>query len=299
MTAHQQNQSASNTTTILWLLVAYHNLHEVDRYIDHLDSLAGSGTRNQYAICDNSSSHVGSRHAHRNNVVVTLRPDNPGYLDGALSALRRAADQDWSEADWIGLSNTDLTWRSGDPGRHLTKYSSTDPRVIAPRITEGSSNIDKNPHVLRRRPYARLALNRAATFTTTSTLIYQIAALSRIKLSTVSSSSRSNPRRWSERFPSGTSFYSPYGAVMFFSRSFAPDRNLPSGVPLLAEEYFIAESAASLDAPVTYVPELSVHHDPHTTTGPKITRRRAKGTRRAFKSIFNHASSLRRSEHSA
>lgn len=273
---------------LLWLLIAYKNIHEVDDYIDHLDAIRGN-RKYRYAICDNSPEPQESRHSHRDDVRTTLRPDNPGYLDGGLAALEAADPTNWGHSKWIALSNTDLDWVTGDPAKSLAKHDHRIPQLLAPRITEGALSIEKNPHVLRRRSEARLRLNRLLTLTKYSTLVYQSAALMRTRLGGGNSSLRRDASAWSGAHPSGTQFYSPYGAIMFFSNAFEPWKTLPRGVPLLAEEYFIAETARQYSAPVTYVPQMHVYHEAHTTTGPKVTLRRASGTSKAFREIYWHS----------
>lgn len=284
----QPSTACQEAVDILWLLIAYKNLDEVDDYIDHLDHIKGDSCY-RYAICDNSPTSGRSRHEGRPDVCRTSRPDNPGYLDGGLAALSEASERGWNDAAWVSLSNTDLEWISGDPNVRLAEHDHDLPVVLAPRITEGPTCIEKNPHVMTRRSLRRLQINRILTFSKYSTMAYQTAAMLRAQFGGGSSKVRRASQEWELAHPQGTRFYSPYGAVMFFSHGFAAASSLPRGIPLLAEEYFIAEAAQAIDAPVVYEPRIHVHHNAHTTTGPKVTARRAAGTSHAFKRVYEHA----------
>jgi hypothetical protein len=90
--------------------------------------------------------------------------------------------------------------------------------------------------------------------------------------------------------PSGTRMYAVYGAIIVFSRGFLSRVDLPEHVPLLAEEFAIAEVARRADVPITFEPRLHMHHDPHTTTGPAVTPRRAAMLSKAFRYISRTAS---------
>lgn len=272
---------------LVWLLVAYKNMSEVDLYVDHLRRLPGS-ERFRYAICDNSPLPVPSRHAGAPEVEIVTRTDNPGYLEGALVALGAATDGD-RLPDWIALSNTDLDIRSGDPLEVLSQWSRDVPVVVAPRITEGETMTEKNPHLLHRRSKRRHAVNAVATSTRASSLAYTGMHALRWKLSHRFRTSRHATTAWQDDHPDGMHFYSPYGALMFFSRGFFTAGGLPRDVPLLSEEYFIAEAALEHGAPVVYAPGIHAHHTPHSTTGPKVSVARADGMTRAFRAIHQHA----------
>lgn len=276
---------------LLWLLVAYKNLDQVDDFIDSLRELPGSD-RFAYAICDNSPTTGVSRNAGSADTVFVARPDNPGYLEGALLGLD-AHRQSGGTSDWVAISNTDLEIRSGNPLARLATRDPDEAVVIAPRITESDSLIEKNPHVLARRSLGRLRANALIAGTPATAMLYQLSSLLRWKLSHRTRTSRHDPESWGRRFPAGTRFYSPYGAVIFFSRGFFAAGGLPRDVPLLAEEYFVAEAAVDAGAPVLYDPAIHIHHDAHITTGPKVTLSRARGTSRAFRSIHRHAAARR------
>jgi hypothetical protein len=283
------DETASNSTDILWLLVAYRNMAEVDRYIEQLDALRSEGTGYRYAVCDNSPASKVSVHAARPDVVTVARPDNPGYLDGGLEALRAAVVAGWADASWICLGNTDLVWQSGDPVRSLAAHDADIAQIVAPRITENATGIERNPHMLERRSTARMRANRLIAASTATTYAYLAAVATKERLRT---RSVPTPTTTTASSRSGKRFYSAYGALIFFSRAFRPDVNLPAGVPLLSEEYYIAEVAAEMRAPVTYDDTIHVVHDSHSTTGSAVTWRRARTLRRAFREM--HADAARR-----
>lgn len=271
---------------LIWLLVAYRNLGQVDDFVDQLRALPGS-ERFGYAICDNSPETGVSRHANCPDTVFVARPDNPGYLEGGLAGLdAHVTAAGGAVPEWVALSNTDLSFRSGNPLTALALHDAHKPCVIAPRITEGESCVEKNPHVVARRSLRRLRANATFAIHPITTMAYQLMAIVRSDVLKRREAGRHHSRAWRETYAEGTVFYSPYGALMFFSRRFIEARPLPRRVPLLAEEYFIAEAAADHGAPVLFEPRIHAHHDAHVTTGSKVSLTRARGTSRAFKEIY-------------
>lgn len=272
---------------LLWLLVAYQNLEQVDEFVDHLRALPGS-ERFAYAICDNSPTTGTSRHADAADTVVLARPDNPGYLEGALVGLD-AYREAGALPGWVTISNTDLDFRTGNPLTALAAYDPADPLVLGPRITEGDSLIEKNPHVLQRRSLGRLRANAAVAWSPLTAMLYQVGSLWRWRLSHRRGTTRHDSSDWARRFPAGSRFYAPYGAAIFFSRGFFEAGGLPRNVPLLSEEYFVAEAAADAGAPVLYEPGIHAHHAAHITTGPKVSLSRARRTSHAFRTVHRDA----------
>ncbi len=156
---------------VLFLLVAYGNMDEVDGFIDHLrtaEAQRGVGEV-RFAISDNHSTSQPSANAGQPDVVVVTRPDNPGYLDGGRAALA-AAEARWPDsADWVILTNADLELRGATLTEVLATHDPARPAVLAPRITEGPENVEKNPHVLSPRTPSRLRLNHVASRKRSST----------------------------------------------------------------------------------------------------------------------------------
>lgn len=275
---------------LLWLLVAYNNLPQVDRYIDQLRGLPGS-ERFDFAVCDNSPAPGRSRHAPE--VLFVERPDNPGYLEGALVGLEAYVAAQGSPPGWCALSNTDLDLLSGNPLEVLDLHDAHQAVVLAPRITEGEEGTEKNPHVLERRSLRRLRLNAVMGSNLVTTLLYQVLAAARWRASGMTGRGRHDPAVWNAAHAAGARFYSPYGALMFFSGVFVAQDPLPRLAPLLTEEYFIAEAARALGAPIVFEPRIHAHHSAHVTTGPKVSVARARATSRAFRTIYRDARARR------
>ena len=147
--------------------------------------------------------------------------------------------------------------------------------MIAPRITEGPERWEKNPHLLRARSPERLWVNVLAAGGILRAYGYLI-------LSKVRHTRNVSKGNLGEVAPAGTTMFSPYGAVLIWSAGMVERHGLTDNVPLLAEEYAVAEVARRADAPVVFDPSLHFVHDPHTTTGPKVSVRRARMLVRAF-----------------
>lgn len=274
------------TTRALVLLVAYGNHIEVESFVAHAKQVLGPHV--EYAVCDNSANPKEDFLDGVTGVTLTTRSDNPGYLEGALVAMEAWRESHGALPDWVILSNSDLEIVSAGVLEELARYQPDTPVVLAPRITEGKESVEKNPHVVEPRTPVRHRMNAYAAFTPGLAFLYLAAAAVKRKFRLLLSR---DAEAWRQSYPAGTQFYSPYGAVVVFSRGFFSLASLPRNVPLLAEEYFIAEAAANIQAPVIYEPRIHFHHSAHSTTGPKLTRRRAKGISRAFRAIARDAAS--------
>ena len=275
------------TTRALFLLIAYRNMDEVDGFIDHVRQALTPGSV-AFSICDNSPMPIPSRHEASPDVVSATRPDNPGYLDGGLEALARYRESVGNLPDWVFLTNTDLVLLSPSTIDHLcSTYDASEPVIVAPRITEGDTKVEKNPHVPHRRSSGRLRANYFVTATPILAMGYLLLSVVRRRLAYLLSASVGAGTRGYVLAENGEQMYSPYGALIIFSRGFWERHGLPSGVPLLAEEFAIAETAARHGVPIVFDPAVHVHHVPHTTTGPEITWRRARLLSRAFRYIYD------------
>lgn len=262
---------------VLFLLVGYHNLPDVRTFIDRVKS---HSPHVAFSVCDNSETGLTPNMG--DGVVVSRRSDNPGYLDGGLTAWREYVRLNPARTmpSWIVLSNTDLDIRGEEVECVLSDHDPAVPVVLAPRITEGTRQLEKNPHQMERRSRTRLRVNHWVTLTPSMALGYVVLAALRVRRR--ERRTTSTPELTAQP---GTRMYAPYGAVMAFSRAFMTEVGLPDGVPLLAEEFAVAERARIARAPVLFEPRLHFHHEPHTTTGPRVTRRRSRMLSRAFRYI--------------
>ena len=279
---------------VLFLVVAYRNAADVIEFVRALSSTdPGLG----FAVCDNTETQTdASRERLRaalatTPAVVAFRPDNPGYLDGALAALAAWRAAHGGELpEWAVLSNTDLAIEGEPFSRVLGDRDHTVPQVLAPRLTEGPARVEKNPYQPSRRNNLRLHLNAVVAWTPRTAYAYLWLAATRFRLR---HGRRGNgpthvPATGTAR--AGTRMYAAYGATIVFSRGFLDRVGLPRNVPLLAEEFAIAEAARRAGVDITFEPRLHLHHDPHTTTGPAVTLRRAAMLSRAFRYISRTAS---------
>lgn len=267
---------------VLFLIVAYQNHAEVDEFIKMTRRLPNS-RRVAFSICDNSTSNSVSLGS--TDVTLTRRPDNPGYLEGALAALETFVRDNGAMPDWIFLANTDLTFESAEFWDGLNGYNASEAVLLAPRVTETESRLDKNPH--QQEPYSagRLAVN--ALLTSTNSLAYGYLTLSALR----DRYGARAPKRpvASNRRDGASTMYAPYGAIVGFSRAFFEANDLPRNVPLFAEEFAIAEVARRSHVPVVYEPRIHVHHHAHATTGLLGSRRQAALLRVAFRYIWRYS----------
>lgn len=272
-------------TDLLWLLVAFNNMEEVETFIE--TAPAGDGGRsNAFAVCDNSSvSTVSPRLAARSDVLLIQRPDNPGYLEGGLAALDAYVARH-GMPKWVALSNTDMEFVTGDPWPELEKIVESK-AIVAPRITEGADEKERNPHMLHRRTRRRIRAAAVVGGSTIGALVYQAVYQLRRRIR-----SKGAPRGHVETYvhPSMRKhMYAPFGAQIYFSGEFLTKVGLPRRVPLFTEEYFIAETARQAASPIIYVPSIHVRHIGHATTGTAYSIRRARLLSQAFRSMNDHS----------
>lgn len=281
-----------SSTRVLFLVVAYRN---ADQVIEFVRTMCGRDSQIGFAVCDNTETQSDASREQLHSAlaahpaIVTFRPDNPGYLDGALAALAawRAA-HDGALPEWIVLSNTDLTNEGELFSEALGTLPHDEALVLAPRLTEGPTRIEKNPYQLARRSNLRLHLNALVALTPRSAYAYLWMAS--IKFRGRLRQQGATPTSVVSVAPAGTRMYAVYGAIIVFSRGFLSRVDLPEHVPLLAEEFAIAEVVRRADVSITFEPRLHMHHDPHTTTGPAVTPRRAAMLSKAFRYISRTAS---------
>jgi GT2 family glycosyltransferase len=274
------------TSRILFLLVAYRNVEQVAKFVEHLRALDYRDTF-EVSICDNSPDEQQGL-LQELSCYVTARPDNPGYLEGALEAMRHYKRCGGSMPDWIVVTNTDLTFVNGGSFSSLEDRDPSEAVVYAPRISE-PHGVEKNPHLLVPRSGWRNEVDKWLTSTQSLSRAYLLGSI-------VLQRARRARNCWSPRPQSvaETVMYAAYGAIMIFSRQFFSQISFPMNVPLLAEEYVVAELARTIDAPIRYLPEIHATHTPHSTTGGRVSASRARLLRRAFSYIdaWHHAALL-------
>lgn len=254
-------------------VVAYKNQAQVQSFID---TLREQDPELAIAVCDNSPDGVDDRKVFMGVDASTYRADNPGYMDGGIAAFEafQTAHPE-RDIDWAILTNTDLEFAGETFSRVLSAHDPERSIVLAPRITEGDEQVEKNPHLSAARSTWRLWINHLATGSAATAMGFLVAAVARFKMRHGGGETRplSEP---------GTAMYAPYGATMIFSRGFLAQVGLPTGVPLLAEEFAIAELAARGASPILFEPAIHLLHEPHSTTGPKVGYIRAAMLSRAF-----------------
>lgn len=265
-------------TDVLFLLVIYGNHEEVAEFISGRE--ADTTTRYAYAVCDNSRGSENWRPPPDADALVVERPDNPGYLEGALFALDCYIESRGLLPNWVFLANTDLTFSSTHLSAILNGgYDASQAVVIAPRISDGKG-LERNPHLLAPRPLWRLAVNSVLTRFVVVAYCYLVAS------SVLSWLLRRGGVSDSD---SPSTVYAPYGAIVGFSRRFLEDVVVPRNVPLLAEEFVLAEVARRAGVPVAFEPRIRVHHSGRSTTGPSVSWDRARLLSAAFQYIYTFA----------
>ena len=130
---------------VLVLIVAYRNHAEVVTFAEAVSASAALGDT-VVAVCDNSPAGWPADVRRPDGVLIVARPDNPGYLPGAVSAWRKATRAaGYGNVDWVVVCNTDLELAAGDVDEVLGEYDPTRVVVIGPRVVDLPAGVDATP----------------------------------------------------------------------------------------------------------------------------------------------------------
>jgi len=190
---------------------------------------------------------------------------NLGYFGGARHGLSSAVAGGF-DADWVVVSNVDLTF---DPTQMRAVLAPKDPGqigVIAPAITSRHSLEKLNPFMVARPTRARMHAYKHIFRYYLSFATYSWA------------SEVVRHRAWGSPHSSTDSadrqIYAPHGALMILSREFFRRGGTLEHPPFLFnEEITIAEQARRLSLPVVYCPAITVSHEQHASVSRIPSRR--------------------------
>lgn len=265
-------------TSVVWAVVNYCAADSAREFITDLDATFASSTiKLNLAVGDNSpdtelTPDDLNRAAPNSRTVLAARPDNPGYLPGALAAID-ALGVDFPT--WVVISNTDLQF-DNDVAEWLeirTHQDQLDTKTcIAPQVYCNDTQSFLNPHI-RERPALHSVLTRWALTRTQQGL----AVMER----------RSRSRRLAKPATGAPSevehIYACHGTIWIFSGAcFESIRSSLEGTPLYAEEITVAETLRRDGIPLVFEPSLRLNHTPHVSTGQSSSTARANRWRRAY-----------------
>lgn len=254
---------------IVYVCVNYKSPRET---LAHLEQLQQKSTQSyavvvvensptHYAELDNWVSHYPDNHRY------LVSNGNVGYLNG-LGIGVRCALRDWPKAEWVVLSNVDLTLDASEfEHRLLNHLVDTDIGVVGPRIISSMSRQDQNPFLEARPTLVKMHIWRAIYRSNWIGVLYQLASdLWR----------HCTRSAWLEcvlqRFSNCKSVvekqvYAVHGSIFCLRTRFIREAGeLEWPCFLFGEEIWIAELARRLGMRVLYDPAMSAEHREHITT---------------------------------
>ncbi len=258
--------------TLCILAVHFHNQTEVERYVDHVLSLpVPEGWRTVVSIADNSRNWL-PRRTMDERCLVTVPESNLGYLNGCARALTAWIELERTAPDWVGVTNTDLTFREDALVELLQADWPDTVGAIAPRIGTRRHR-DQNPFMRVRPSRTRLRFLSAAFSEGfwRSPLMWLLrspayTAWTRLKFRMRLSATGSPVLYDTEEKPE--SIYAPHGAAVFLSAAFfGSGCKLSMPWMMFGEELHLAEQMRKVGLSVFWVPGIRVDHSTATTTG--------------------------------
>ena len=184
-------------------------------------------------------------------------PQNLGYFGGVRYGLSNPTVVDF-DAEWVVVSNVDLTFDPTQLRRALARRDSTKIGVIAPAITSRYSLERLNPFMASRPTRTRMHAYKHIFRSYLGFAAYSW-------LSTVRGR-RARVRGHSTSCNADREIYAPHGALMVLSREFFRRGGSLEHPPFLfGEEITIAEEAHRVSLPVIYCPSIAVTHEQHAS----------------------------------
>jgi GT2 family glycosyltransferase len=203
----------------------------------------------------------------QSRLFLIFPESNLGYFGGAARALNIYLTEN-SLPEWTMVSNTDVVFSDQDLFNKLaTEYPSGPPAVVAPDIVLQSrsglpsSLTHQNPHMESRPAALRLRFLHLMSRWYPIYAGYELLSTARYALGrTLGIGSGAA----ADGLAKARSIYAPFGACMFFHRSyFESGCGLDYPSFLFGEEIFVAESARARQLRVEFNPRLRVVHREH------------------------------------
>ncbi|MBL7949869.1 MAG: hypothetical protein JNN19_12835 [Bacteroidia bacterium] len=189
-------------------------------------------------------------------VLIFLAPRNLGYLGGARFGLERYLAIRAVQPAWFIVMNSDVAFTRPDFFEvFFQKAAGAD--VAAPAVFSTLSKFHQNPFSDRPYPVSRLRFLRRVFSFYPSYLLYQCLAY--IKRAFRSARNTGQEPR---------SVYALHGTFLAFHRRyFEKGGSLDFKGFLFGEELYVAEQVKSIQGECRYIPELTLEHREHASTG--------------------------------
>jgi GT2 family glycosyltransferase len=211
-----------------------------------------------------------------------LRPqENRYYWGGAALAIETHYRSRDRLPRWLIICNNDILVRDQKFFQMLRQLDPAAYPIIAPSIIADGQ--DQNP--LLEGPPSRAKRVKWQLYDLDYRIAKALLGVHAIWQSLTSRRGRVLSPQWAGAQP--RRIYAPHGAFVILSkRFFEAGGELDTTVPMFAEELTLAALAERLRLPVWYFPSLQVLHQPHSTTGSRLTREKYELERRARRHYF-------------
>ena len=252
---------------IVLITVNYKNTSITEKFV-----LSANQCRNNSVISiiivDNQSTQKSVKEleiiGNNSKIDVTILPskENLFYWGGIGLALSKIDFNSSQSPNWILVANNDIIFNNSDIFKNLLKQNNLVKTIIAPRIIKLLTGMDQNPHMLN--PLSLMqkcyyALYYSNPFT--AKLVHFFGRFLNRNILMKNKSESNNNEIY---------IYAPHGACMIFSKEFfLRGGYLDIGFSFYGEELSIAEISRKLELPITYIPDLVVHHNEHASTSSR------------------------------
>jgi GT2 family glycosyltransferase len=203
--------------------------------------------------------------------IEIIRSDkNRFYWAGAKLGLDKYF-KDIQKFDWIIVCNNDIEFNDDKFFQKLSNLNHDEYQIIAPQIKSTKSQKNLNPFLLN--PISRIqdiyytlyyanALTAKFIHAVGNLLNQKLAHRSLVEGKGVGGSKIKNQKSKNQKI------YAPHGSCMIFSNHyFIKGGYLDTGFTMYGEEVSTAEIAKKMNTNIYYIPELSLVHRDHQSTG--------------------------------
>ncbi|HRY32957.1 MAG TPA: hypothetical protein P5531_08305 [Bacteroidales bacterium] len=268
--------------TILFIMVCYHNEHEVAAFVREQLGIFQRQSF-EYVIVDNGSTRPELLEAlTAGSGAFLCKPGmNLGYFGGAWAGIQYYLEMGHTSLpEIVILCNTDISFDGVDfPERLQHSIQAMKPDILGPCIISSRRGVHQNPYIPRRIPARKLRFFQEVT---RNFLLYNAFLLCYYLVSLMrrGCTARMSP------LEAGT-YYSLHGSFLIFTSGFFQKKgHLDYGSLLYGEEIFLGEMARLQSMKVCYTPGIRIYHREHATTGLFKNRGQVKKLHESYTYLF-------------
>jgi len=270
----------------LWIVtVNYGETSPTKSLIDSLSDVEFIGSI-KVGIADNSASNESTSKlkqltkARDLDITIFTNKKNYYYWPAAKKTINNLKKKFGSFPDWIIICNNDITFPDKNFFLRLSEINNKEYPIIGPNITN-SQGKRLNPFMIA--PLTKLE----RMFWDVYFFSYPLSGF----ISYIKNILRVFYKRsYSDKLTANQKVYAVHGSSIIFSKHFFQNGGwIDDNFEMYGEELTVAEIAKKLNMPVTFVPQLQIVHNEHSST--KIIKNRflfdkAKESHKYFKSVY-------------